>query len=99
MASCETCKHQNKPAHVEPCKGCKHNATDNYQPITRADRIRSMTDEELAEFLLSNLCESMGFDECPQEDEFLDIKNIKNVCGNCVGEWLKSEVENDETNC
>jgi hypothetical protein len=98
MASCETCKYQSKTEHEEPCKGCTHNATDNYEPMTNADRIRSMSDEELAEFLLS-------------DDYYIDCTNCKepeNEYGTCIGrcenellrwlkseEWLKSEVEDD----
>lgn len=48
MASCERCKYQNKQEYEEPCVGCVHDSTENYEPMTQADRIRSMTDEELA---------------------------------------------------
>lgn len=57
--------------------------------MTNADRIRNMTDEELAEFLLS-------------DDYYIDCTNCKepeNEYGLCVGKcenelvrWLKSEV-------
>lgn len=66
--------------------------------ITNADRIRNMSDEELAEFLLS-------------DDYYVDCTNCKepeNEYGTCIGrcenellrwlkseEWLQSEVEND----
>lgn len=33
------------------CIGCKQNSVDKYKRMTQADRIRSMSDEELAEFL------------------------------------------------
>ena len=50
--------------------------------ITNADRIRSMTDEELAEWL-------NGFSECLiPNDDCLD-----KYCNNCVLKWIKSEVE------
>ena len=48
MDSCERCKYQNKQEYEAPCVGCVHDATENYEPMTQADRIRSMTDEELA---------------------------------------------------
>lgn len=51
MGSCETCKHTRKSPFEEPCKNCTHNATDNYEPMTNADRIRNMTDEELVKFI------------------------------------------------
>ena len=71
---------------IECERDCLH-----YEAMTQADRIRSMTDEELKELLLCNLCESMGFDECPQDDEFFDESTLGKICGNCVMTWLKSE--------
>lgn len=71
---------------VESCtaKGCPYRT----EPHTNADRIRSMTDEELAEFL-----EKVG--GCgPSFDE----KYCNNVNGcpegiNCWLDWLKQEVK------
>ena len=63
-----------------------------HESKTNADRIRSMTDEELAKLLLCNLCESMGIECCPQDDEFFDESTLGKICGNCVMTWLKSEV-------
>ena len=52
MAECETCKHKGTNTHI--CDEC---STDygNYEKkiVTNADRIRSMTDEELAEFIVN----------------------------------------------
>lgn len=85
MGSCEACKYQNKTECEEPCKGCTHNATDNYEPMTNADRIRSMSDEELAEWLDENTSSvyihSVPCEEC--------VKEMECVC--CLLEWLKSE--------
>lgn len=50
--SCETCKYANEDGNGTHCRGCIHNAEDHYKPITNADRIRNMTDEILAEFLV-----------------------------------------------
>ena len=50
------------------------------KPITNGDRIRAMTDEELAEFITDDLCE---------------LLNCESPCdGNCdrrMLEWLKQE--------
>ena len=46
--------------------------------ITNADRIRSMTDEELAEYLYIKTCED-GFPQFTTENDWLD--------------WLKQEAE------
>lgn len=45
---CDKCKNVNKRPHEEPCVNCTHNAQEHFAPITNADRIRNMTDEELA---------------------------------------------------
>lgn len=53
-------------------------------PHTNADRIRSMTDEELAEVLFGSCIEHMGVDECSHPEE---------ACKSCVLDWLKEESE------
>lgn len=61
------------------------------KPQTNADRIRGMTDEELAE-LFKNLC-------CPYSLGGKVDCNIENRgCGNCWLSWLKApvEVQDDE---
>lgn len=53
-------------------------------PHTNADRIRSMTDEELAEVLFGCCIEHMGVEECSHPEE---------ACKSCVLDWLKAESE------
>lgn len=49
--SCERCKHELKDGKKgSPCFDCGIEAK-GYEPKTNADRIRHMTDEELAEWL------------------------------------------------
>jgi hypothetical protein len=86
MGSCETCKHQGKSEHEEPCKGCTHNATDNYEPITNADRIRSMSDEEVAGFL----CEFDACYLCEHNDQTCGSKVCDEI--GITERWLKSAV-------
>ena len=57
--------------------------------MTNADRIRSMTDEELADILFDSCTEYMGLDECKYPD--CNINEQKKVCRKCVLEWLGSE--------
>lgn len=54
-------------------------------PMTNADRIRAMSDEELAVFL--------GDDDrcCPPKHP--NCKNYINDCSGCFLEWLKQPVE------
>lgn len=54
------------------------------KPQTNADRIRSMTDEELAEVLFGSCIEHMGVEECSHPEE---------SCKSCVLDWLKTESE------
>lgn len=54
------------------------------KPHTNADRIRSMTDEELAEVLFGSCIEHMGVEECSHPEE---------ACKSCVLDWLKAESE------
>ena len=59
---------------------------DFYSPMTNADRIRSMTDEELADFI----CSIETYDEC-------SAKTIEGGVAMCsvteVEQWLKAESE------
>ena len=50
MSKCETCA---RKQYGYLCDGCIHDPDnrDLYEPMTNADRIRGMSDEELAEFL------------------------------------------------
>lgn len=58
---------------------CKHNHQTN------ADRIRAMTDEELANFLDStDICDGHALEECA-------LKNIP--CKVCILDWLKRPTE------
>ena len=57
--------------------------------MTNADRIRSMTDEELAEILSSYCVDKSLFNKC----NLRYILSDENVCKKCYLEWLKSENE------
>ena len=51
---CSRCKFQNKSKLELPCLECTQNrAMDYFKPMTNADRIRMMSDEELARYLLN----------------------------------------------
>jgi hypothetical protein len=63
----------------------KHMAEQSYKPMTNGDRIRSMTDEELAEFLW-----------CFDSDEFAQEElrdGIWILTKRKLEEWLKQPVE------
>ena len=52
------------------------------KPKTNADRIRNMSDEELADILSDNCFEVMHTDRC-----------LVGTCKKCILDWLQSEVE------
>lgn len=53
---------------------------------TNADRIRNMSDEELANTLFNSCLEVMHIGECPNVDDV-------GMCKKCISEWLQSEAE------
>lgn len=65
--------------------GIDDNHTCNCK-CTNADRIRNMSDEELADTLFASCLEIMKLEECNNTDNC-------GVCKRCVLEWLQSEVE------
>lgn len=94
---CVGCKYENEDANSKHCLGCKQNAIDKYAPMTNSDRIRSMSDEELAEFLLKvntaneHPCMIDGGD-CKWEDYPTRNKG----CKDCFLEYLRKEVKGSE---
>lgn len=80
--------------------GCIKEQCECGKTKTNADRIRSMSDEELAEkmFELENkeLCKVIPF--CKSTDECTDIMDSgelipDELCKQCLVKWLQSEVE------
>ena len=52
MPTCNICKYAGRPTYKSPCAECKEFSKYEYEnKKTNADRIRSMSDEELADFL------------------------------------------------
>ena len=78
MDSCSRCKYQDKREDEVSCIGCIHNSLDNFKPMTNADRIRNMTDEELAEHFSGLIRDTKEHEYCQDKDDWL--------------KWLKSEV-------
>lgn len=81
---CVGCMYDKEPCESGYCLGCKQNAIDKYKRMTNADRIRKMTNEELADFIESIDCppccsRSIG-------DEYVGYTTEDLL------EWLESEV-------
>ena len=82
FGSCEKCKYRSKSEYEYPCERCTHGCIvkEHYEPMTNADRIRDMDDEELAEFLCNvNQYSDMQVPSKKEVDAMID--------------WLQSEVE------
>lgn len=81
------CQHNNNPRDNEPCCRCDSRNTN-------ADRIRNMSDKELASVLFSGCIDSMDLEECPYASEGeLDNNKIRKICKKCTLDWLRSEAE------
>ena len=76
--SCSTCKYDGKSLLEFPCNECTNNrCRDHYAPMTNADRIRQMGDEELAVELM-----------CPYGSEGPVCGVNGKTCKECTLEWL-----------
>lgn len=98
MSWCEMCKHNERYRHESPCDICEFaydNTPTQYEPKpqTNADRFRSMTDEEIAEWNADFYCPPSRWEnggECPRRQE-----RNENKCYECWLDWLKQEVNNE----
>ena len=102
--SCDRCKHESKEAGEHPCFDCGIEGK-YYEPKTNADRIRNMTDEELAEFIDKMLnqdredCDPIGCYGCAYYGTHHQDKDSELYeCGDCEFEngilaWLQAEVK------
>ena len=76
---CKGCKNEHCSADSKECQGCKQNAVDKYTRMTNADRIRAMSDEELADFI--------------EMKQFFALANNGTDGEEHTLKWLQSEVE------
>ena len=83
---CDECNNANICSdHIElpSLVGCTSGIPDR-KVTTNADRIRNMSDEELADTLFDSCLEVMHKDECHADVE---------MCKKCILDWLQSEAE------
>lgn len=90
--SCGNCKYAFEVPDGEHCGSCSRGYVNQFTPMTNADKIRRMTDEELAEFLCV-------YDACVMcehnHDAFCSTKNCNEI--GITEKWLQSpEGEGDE---
>ena len=76
---CKGCAYVSRGEHEAPCAKCAQNASDNYKRMTNADRIRSMSDEELADFI--------------EMKQFFALANNGTDGEEYTLKWLQSEAE------
>lgn len=83
LEKCATCKQSCKADGWVVCGNCIHDSSrkDRYEPLTNADRIRNMTDEELAKLM------SGGDHICDRIPECV-CKETK--CFDCCLAWLRT---------
>lgn len=81
MTNCTDCRYQENMCKW-PCDDCVKGDKWEERPLTNADKIRTMTNEELASFLFNLQLEAVAITMTPY-DNFLN--------------WLKQEVQ-DERN-
>ena len=87
--NCFKCKNEDD---IALCARCEDGS--EYITKTNADRIRSMTDEELAEFLLKVYCEDSK--PCMEGDavcKWEDYPTHDKGCKDCFKEWLQKDSE------
>ena len=78
---------------IEPkdCENCEQYHS-KYKP-TNADRIRAMSDEELAEYLAERSVAPSCTGKCHKDYEVYG--ELRTFCHNCWLDWLKQEVDDD----
>ena len=89
---CPFCIYNDSPRN---CHGCFEGSNFRPKPITNADRIRAMSDEELAEFL--DFATNCYCFPCTRDINNLEhYEKCKHESGSCEKEWiewLKGETE------
>ncbi len=81
--SCEFCKHYMKRSNQEPCDNCCRSYPNEFEPMTNADGIRAMSDEELADFIF----DIQVMEENTKYGQLLRGDRLR---------WLQSEAESVE---
>ena len=108
MTDCRKCKRID----VKCCPTCKRSGSNcgvwhkcgedcvGYEAriVTNADRIRNMTDEELAEHIITTPAYETCIKFCKNREECCAIMDMDNDipeewCKQCLLEWLQKEVE------
>lgn len=103
---CENCIFVDESLDKDPCQECnrvflaqriKPNFISKRKPKTNADRLRAMSDEELAEWMYKVIvCSTCPCSPCITADDIDKDGNIKcTPCENILLKWLKQRWTND----
>lgn len=85
MATCNICKYSGRPTYKSPCSECKEFSKYEYEnKKTNADIIRSMSDEELIEFIKNIKVRAVLCKAGKNNDAFNEL---------CSAEWLQQPAE------
>lgn len=96
---CVVCKHHYTPSDSPPCDNCEYIGDGRYSaysPCTNADRIRAMTDEELAKYLFERGNEDeYCYGICVHQDDVNACAKARKQdgCIQSVVAWLKQEIK------
>jgi hypothetical protein len=91
------CCHNNDCDSFDTCIDCWDDWVERNPPMTNADRIRAMSDEELAKVFEEIAFDVYNCNEC-QTEYMKKIKsraNCGNECDLCILEWLKQPAEGE----
>ena len=92
MADCSKCKNADRCEMWDVDKVRRTGDCELYKPITNADKIRSMSDEELAEFLEKfEVCSYCGY----MDNKICTLANpcVHSLAFAMALKWLQSEAE------
>ena len=71
---------------------CLNNDNVFFECFTNADRIRVMSNEELAEWIVTH---DIEYGDCPPQHTFCDGGITQDDCRLCWLDWLKQEVDSE----
>ena len=88
MATCNICKYAGRPIYKSPCSECKDFSKYEYEnKKTNADIIRSMSDEELCNWLSRRDCTNIA--------AFLEYGGMGVMNAVQLLDWLKQPAEGE----
>ena len=97
MGTCENCKYAGRPPYKSPCSECiTHSKHEPVEILTNADRVRAMSDEELAHELADIWdCHNCSEHERLDGHPLLREEQCDQKCEQHCLEWLKQPAEGE----